>query len=177
MSHSLGQVLFALWQVKIGVWWPGGQVKLDSKDAWALMESQNVRLQDERNIVVFQSGGQYLSGGKQSVLTPWASGFQNVLCAPEYVASSRRSVSQGAAKNSVARGSFLSCRAFFIFSCAVFYAAPWLTDRLEEATEYGASLSGERIKCLCSKRVVAISVLTNLLEIKRRLPCCITWFS
>ena len=48
------------------------------------------------------------------------------------VASSRRSVCQGTAKNSARKNK--NSALFFIFSRAVFFAAPWLTDRLEEAT-------------------------------------------
>ena len=56
------------------------------------------------------------------------------------LASSRRSVSRGAAqktarekiKKSAVSGSFLSPR-IFISSRAVFYTAPWLTEPLEEA--------------------------------------------
>ena len=58
------------------------------------------------------------------------------------LASSRPSVSQGAAQKTAREKinkhgefyRFLSPRFFFIFSRAVFCAAPWLTERLEEAT-------------------------------------------
>ena len=57
------------------------------------------------------------------------------------LASSRHSVSQGAAhktahekiKKSTVRGSFLSPRLFYFFAHG-FCIAPWLTERLEEAT-------------------------------------------
>ena len=61
------------------------------------------------------------------------------------IASSRRSVSQGAAQKTAREklkkarweegfSRFLSSCFFFIFSRAVFCAAPWLIERLEEAT-------------------------------------------
>ena len=77
--------------------------------------------------VVFVLNSQLKVGGTETEVHTAQCENNNVI-----LASSRRLVNQGAAKNSVrknknsapARGSFLSPRFFLIFSRAVFYAAP-----------------------------------------------------